>query len=86
MDMLIADMAFVGALFYCLFGTFRAFVTGGVLCVAALLLWGLWQMEQAQNAAQQVRLEHEHARPDPTEEAARERLKRFGLARLAARP
>jgi hypothetical protein len=43
-------------------------------------------MEQAQNATQQVRLEHEHARPDPTEEAARERLKRFGLARLGARP
>jgi hypothetical protein len=39
-------------------------------------------MEQAQNATQQVRLEREHARPDPTEEAARERFKRFGLARL----
>jgi len=47
---------------------------------------GLWQMEQARNATQQVRLKREHARPGPIEEAARERLKRFGLARLAARP
>jgi hypothetical protein len=83
MDMLLGVMAFVGAVFYCLFGAFRAFVAGGLLCGAALFGWGYWQMEQAQNAAQQVRLEREHSRPDPTEEAARGRLKRFGLARLA---
>jgi hypothetical protein len=50
--MLLGVMAFVGAVFYCLFGTFRAFVAGGLLCGAALFGWGYWQMEQAQNTRQ----------------------------------
>jgi hypothetical protein len=86
MDTLLGVRAFVGAVFYCLFGTFRAFVAGGLLCGAALFGWGYWQMEQAQNTRQNRSVWSANILGPTRPEEAGERLKWFGLARLAVRP